>query len=203
MPACESEIVVRASSHSLLVRWLPLCLLAAGGCEQEASITRYTVPKEPPRAVASKPKTAGGLTFTLPDGWRETRPRGGFALKSFVTSEGESAAEVTVTPLDGNAGGIAANANRWRTQLGLPPLPEEELAKAATPVEVAGSRGILFDFRGEGQAARRTVGVVYESSGKTWFFKLMGDDKSVGSARDAFVSFVSSVRFGGAGENQP
>ena len=184
------------------------CLLAMIGCDADENITRYTVAKEPPRAATTKgpaagSPSAGGLTFTLPEGWRETRPRGGFALKSFVTSDGDSPAEVTVTPLEGNAGGQAANANRWRTQLGLPPLSQEDLDKQATSVEVAGGKGVLFDFRSVGDSPRRTIGVVHESDGKTWFFKLMGDDQAVGLARGSFVSFVKSVQFGSGGGKQP
>lgn len=199
----ESYPLGRSPYQRSVWAFMTIGLVVLAGCDAEEGISHYTVARELPRPAAKKSfSNAPGLSYSVPEGWRETAPRGGFALKSFVTGPAESAAELTVTPLQGNAGGLAANANRWRGQLGLAPLSEEELAKVTKYVEIGGSRAVVLDFHGEGDAPKRTLGVVVENGDKTWFFKLMGPDPAVHAAEAGFESFMKSVRFDG-GEAKP
>jgi hypothetical protein len=38
------------------------------------------------------------------------------------------------------------------------------------------------------------IGVVAPHNGQTWFFKMLGDPKTVAREKDAFVKFVRSVK---------
>jgi hypothetical protein len=70
------------------------------------------------------------LKYTLPDGWKEkalTQMR----VASFEVSENGKTADVSVIPLGGMAGGDLANVNRWRGQVGLAPLADDDLQKLA------------------------------------------------------------------------
>ncbi len=63
-------------------------------------------------------------------------------VASFEVSENGKTADVSVIPLGGMAGGDLANVNRWRGQVGLPPLAERRSAKARRKKsQVAGQAG--------------------------------------------------------------
>ena len=78
----------------------------------------------------------------------------------------------------GEGGGLLANVNRWRGQLGLPPVAQKtDLSKLCDSLDVR-RQGDVVDFTGTdaktGKPAR-LVGVIVPQDGQTWFYKLMGD----------------------------
>ena len=80
-------------------------------------------PDLPPAAAAAAP-----LTWTTPAGWTEATPTE-IRVASFKINQDGKQADVSVIPLGGMAGGDDANVNRWRGQVGLPPVASEELKK--------------------------------------------------------------------------
>jgi hypothetical protein len=149
---------------------------------------------------------ADGLKYDLPPGWQEVPPRDrGITLKAFTVSEGGQTAEVTVTTLPGEGGGLLNNVNRWRGQLGLPPMTSpNELISASTGVEVDGQRGALVDFTApSGSPPKRMVGVLLPRAGATWYFKMTGPADLVGRQKPALEAFLKSVRFGGEERGHP
>jgi hypothetical protein len=76
------------------------------------------------RGMPAASAPSAGLTWTLPAGWTELPPApprtAGFGLPG--------GAECSLTVLPGQAGGLQANVNRWRSQLGLPPWEAERVA---------------------------------------------------------------------------
>ena len=133
------------------------------------------------------------LKYTLPDGWAEktlTQMR----VASFGVSENEKTADICVIPLGGMAGGDFANVNRWRGQVGLSPLADDDLHALAEKVEIAGQPADLYDMAGTGE---RIVGVIFHRDDGTWFFKMTGDVDLVEKQKPAFVSFLKSFQFGG------
>ncbi len=108
-------------------------------------------------------------------------------------------AGVNVSQLAGEGGGLLANVNRWRRQLGLPPLAqEEELPNLVSALTVPGGQAQVVDFNGTnvktGQPARM-IGVVLPMNGQTWFYKLMGDPGLVAAQKDALVKFIQSAHY--------
>ncbi len=94
----------------------------------------------------------------------------------------------------GDGGGLAANVNRWRGQLGLPPITEV----LTTSIEIAGGKAEVVDMSGTdaktGQPSR-LVGAIVPQTGQTWFYKLMGAGAVVERENDAFIKFVQSVKY--------
>jgi hypothetical protein len=140
------------------------------------------------------------LKYTLPDGWKEknlTQLR----VASFEISEAGKTADVSVIPLGGSAGGDAANVNRWRGQVGQPPLAEMELKKTAESVPVANLPADLYDVAGtepgSGDEAR-IIGAILHTEETTWYFKMMGDSVLVEKNKPAFLAFLRSVDFQGS-----
>ena len=137
------------------------------------------------------------LKYTLPDGWKE-KPLTQMRVASFDVSEIGRKADVSVIPLGGNAGGDAANINRWRGQVGQAPLDEAALKQSAELVAIAGQTGDLYDIAGtspgSGDAAR-IVGAMLHGDDTVWYFKMTGDAELVEKQKANFIAFLKSVSF--------
>jgi hypothetical protein len=115
-------------------------------------------------------------------------------LAKFLAAGADGHAEVTVVTLPGTGGGPLPNVNRWRGQIGLPPVTEAELAGLLTPLAGADAGSFLVDVANP-EKKNRLVAAVVGHGGGTWFYKLTGDEAAVGGAKAAFVQFVQSVKY--------
>ncbi len=193
--------------HSFTSWVVLVCTVALTGCGQD-KIQVYRVAKEeaPDSQAAALPpghpnvgaSETPSLKWTLPAGWEETTP-GEMRLASFrIKGEGGKQADVGIFPLPGMAGRDIDNVNRWRSQVGLGTISEEEMAKAAEAVEVAGQKAQLFDLAGQNPSSgdkARILAVVQRRGDTSWFFKMNGDDDLVAKQKPAFVQFLKSVSF--------
>ena len=100
----------------------------------------------------------------------------------------------------GDGGGLLANLNRWRGQLGLTPVTEADLASQVQPliVTVPDSKAMLAEMAGTdartGQKTRLLAAVVPQGQ-QTWFYKLMGNEQVVEQQKEAFTKFVQAVKY--------
>ena len=145
----------------------------------------------PPAADA-----AGKPTWTVPADWQEGQ-LAQFLVAKFVIGSGDASAAVNVSSLAGDGGGLLPNINRWRGQLGQPPVTDADIATLPT-VDATGVKATLVDISGtdarSGKPAR-LVGVIVPLGGQTWFYKLMGDAGIVAQQQDAFTKFVQSAKY--------
>jgi len=135
-----------------------------------------------------------GIRYTKPPDWRDSPQPVPFAIRSWVVGEGERAALITVSPLSGPVGGVMANVNRWRAQLGLEPIDAGRLDTIARSIDVAGKPASAVDLSGK---TDRLLGVIVPRGETTWFIKMKGPGDLVGEQKAAFDGFVKSIRFGG------
>ncbi len=138
----------------------------------------------------------GKPTWTVPAGWKEGQ-LAQFLVAKFVIQNGSASAAVNVSQLAGDGGGLAANVNRWRAQLGQTPLADDDVAKLPT-IDASGVQATMVQINGtdarSGQPAS-LVGVVLPLTGQTWFYKLMGDKDVVLQQVPAFIQFVQSAKY--------
>lgn len=109
-----------------------------------------------------------------------------------------SGADVTVSAFPGETGGLIPNLNRWRSQVGLPPAPEADLAGLVDKLDVLGGKATLVDFSGtspESGTPVRIVGAVVRRDGWSWFYKLLGNPQIIEAQREAFVKFVQTAQY--------
>ncbi len=147
-----------------------------------------------PQLRSERPQT--GLQYEKPEGWLDEPPVS-FSVLAFGVRDGNATAQVTVSPLDGDAGGLLANVNRWYRQAGLPSIEEQELATKTEEIVVQGIRGTYAEAVGEDTqaAGEAIVGWIGIQSGRTWFVKIKGDRQLVRDQREAFRNFLKTLKF--------
>lgn len=146
--------------------------------------------------TASAPATSGApFEWTAPDSWTRAADR---AMR--VVTYTVNGAECYVTTLRGQAGGAAANLNRWRTQMDQPELSPAELAALVT-VTVLGKASPLVEVTGAyaGMDGTRTddamlLGIVREDDAESVFIKMIGPKAVVLAERANFVAFCESLK---------
>jgi hypothetical protein len=171
--------------------------------------------RRPPKLDASKeerfglrpmgPATQSGepppapLVFDLPQGWAQLPPTEMRWINLQIA--GHPQAECYVTVLPGSGGGLRANINRWRKQMGQPgfsegeisALPKEDLlGQPATYVRIDGT------FEGmsgsESNENFRLEAVALVAPEMAIFVKMIGPEKILDSQSDSFKGFCGSLR---------
>ncbi len=210
--------------HPRLTRFALLSLgLLAAGCQKE-EVTAYRIPKEtpPPHAqghshaagegganpVAAAPAAGGqadmastpvatatgaNLQWTAPAHWAaktgSSMRKGSYAIKG----EGGEA-DMAITAFPGDVGGDLANLNRWRGQIGLPPVGQAEFESSTQHLDRNGLHMTVVDIAGAGANAQRILGAMVPHGGATWFFKLTGPDALVAKEKTAFLAFLDTIK---------
>lgn len=138
-------------------------------------------------AEAIPPEQPLPFEYETPEQWKKA-PNGIMAKLTFVVQTGpQTKVEITVTP---SGGELLANINRWRGQVGLPPVTAEEASKIVKPLQADGVNQQYLKLVG---AKETILGVIFERDG--WFFKLRGDKELAERERERFEAFVRSVKF--------
>jgi hypothetical protein len=151
-------------------------------------------------ASTSATDTGAKPVWTVPAGWQAAPLETFLVAKYVIAGAGGAEAAVNVSSLEGDGGGLLANINRWRGQLGLAPVTETDVANLPA-LDVSGGKATLVDVSGtDGRTGKpeRLVGVVLPLGGQTWFYKLMGDADIVAQQKDALVNFVQSANYSNA-----
>jgi len=186
-------------------------VMIAAGCGRDTvkvyKADASDAPATPPPAAAPAampeglpaPDNAGQpkLKYVLPGGWKE-KPLTQLRVASFDVSENGKSADVSVIPLGSMAGGDLANVNRWRGQVGLPPITDDDLAKSAESVTITGRPSGLYDIAGTSPGSgeeERILAAILHGDDATWFFKMSGDPGLVENQKTNFIAFLKSLEF--------
>ncbi|HXT11710.1 MAG TPA: hypothetical protein VN873_09110 [Candidatus Angelobacter sp.] len=169
------------------------------------SITFESVPAmtaaAPQSTSMDAPAGGASANVAVPADWRAIPNPAMLVAKYEIQGNGGAKAEVNVGVLAGTGGGLVANVTRWRGQLGLAAVSEEDFSKLATTVDLPEGKGTMVDFTGvDAKTGRkaRLIGVIVPQANDTWFYKLMGDEQIVDQQKDAFTKFIQSAKFSNA-----
>lgn len=144
------------------------------------------------------------LAWTTPAGWSEapadaSSTMGGMRLINLrFGPNGEG--ECYLSAMPGAAGGLEANVNRWRTQMGQPAYTLEELGKLPTRKFLNRDAAYVAfdgDFKGmgatEAKKGYRLLGMVQQAPEFTLFVKMTGPKELVTANEAAFAEFCQSI----------
>src|ERR1039458_2271134 len=80
-----------------------------------------------------------------PTNWT-VAPPSAMVVKVFsIAGAAGQSAKVAVSAFPGDVGGTLANVNRWRVQIGLPPIEDSALGSVTQSLAVAGGNATLVD----------------------------------------------------------
>lgn len=168
-----------------------LTLAALPGCDDEG-VHAYRVPKTaPPEAArpasAPTPEPASRVVWDEPEGWtRDPTPRQ-FRVATFQSAGG---VEISVSAFAGAAGGLLANVNRWRGQVGLDPIGADRLDEELTPAP-GDERVRVLDLAG---SQRMVVAHAEPGDGQSWFVKATGEPDAIEGVKPEMIAFAASLR---------
>lgn len=179
-------------------------LLLVGCDEQE--VRAYEAPKSEPyvepdifKSMTAPRSASKAIGWDVPAGWAESANASSILFAVYEAKSEAGDARITVTKLRTDGGGVLANINRWRGQVGLGPVDSFE-AQPMTLIQAGGGPAGLIDIASPegvdaGLERMMVVMVPRPQDGLTWYFKMTGPKTSLDEHKAAFVSFVESVRF--------
>ncbi|MEO6096660.1 MAG: hypothetical protein ABIW76_13560 [Fibrobacteria bacterium] len=153
------------------------------------------------------------VTWTLPETWIVKDSANAMRIGSFAAQDpalahtGEmdpKAVDVSVVQLAGNAGGLAANIQRWNGQIGIKMTAEEmeEFVKAGKHFKIAsGEDGMFVDLTdklsGDMTQSKTIFGAVVQTEEYTVFVKAMGEQSKVADQKPLVMAFCKSLKIAG------
>ncbi|MHC5011327.1 MAG: hypothetical protein ACYTG6_10305 [Planctomycetota bacterium] len=206
----------RAALFLILVSALG-CLVACGDREPVEIVDTRELPtprERVPEGVTSEQRfgTGGGhghgappeslepeWAWEAPEGWTELPPKP-LREVGFMVGGSEDA-ECTFSVLTGSGGGLAANVNRWRTQMGLEEVTAEEidalpkrafLGREAVYVELDGKYGGMHGDQDVQDA--KLIGLILQLPQAALFVKMTGPAAVLEGERGHFDAFAGSIR---------
>lgn len=129
-------------------------------------------------------------SWSLPANWIEGRAVQ--MRRASFTVRGAESIDISVNSFPGDVGGLAANINRWRTQIGLAPLPPADAEALATPINASHPSAVFIALPGPTQT---TYAAIFMHEGTSWFFKLTGPTALAADQEAPFRQWAQSVSF--------
>jgi len=154
------------------------------------------LPANHPPMPASQPgmSSSANYAWTAPPSWEQAPDR---MMRVVTYKVGES--ECYITQLDGPAGGVEANLNRWRGQVGQPPLTADEIAALPT-INVLGvdatliqATGPYTDMSGATVQGYALLGVIVQLENRLVTIKMTGPEAELSAELENFKSFCTSI----------
>ncbi len=134
---------------------------------------------------ATRIERAAGLVARVPESWMRVPEKPPRALDLRVDAD----VECSITVLAGPAGGARANIDRWRGQIGLPPLDDAQYAGLEV-VSMLGRSALLVEATSGNSGV---LGAVVESADRSVFVKLTGPMGQIGRQRAAFLELCRTL----------
>lgn len=164
----------------------------------ESSAERFRYQTRPSAEPAQQESGAPRLIYDTPEGWEE-KPAS--MMRDISLSFGENGeGEAYVARLPGAGGGLLANVNRWRQQMGADPLTQEQVE--ALPEKLLFGQPAKFieidgEFSGMGGGEKmpdyRMLGLILASDAGAVFVKMTGPKGLVEENSAAFDTFIESI----------
>jgi hypothetical protein len=200
---------------------LLLCLLLLGqACEQKVSVREIgpsrpeAIPEDSPTGEVShaarfgyrvrpdrpkQPQADPKPVYDLPEGWK-VLPVSQYKTVNLQVA-GDEQATCHMSILGGTGGGLLANVNRWRSQIGLAPIGQEELAKLPRH-KFFNNPALLLDLKGRyagmsggsGKEEWGLMGLLLVSPKGSLFLKMQGPSELLQKEKQNFLDLASSFR---------
>lgn len=177
-PAAAWIPCLRASLRALVLG--SAMLSALPGCERKG-VEEQAIAKGVERIPAAKLGASsadaavdvagsGERPWAVPDGWREDREPRQMRLATYIAPDPTGPVEVAITRFGGRVGGALANINRWRGQMGLGPIGEDDLDESILRFSAAGFEGYEIQIESP-RGVMLAAGMYEEAIDQMWFVR--------------------------------
>ncbi len=185
---------------------VPLWLWILGSCKEDKIptyrlATDLTEKTSTTTTVGSAQKSLGvqprpgTVVWKVPEAWKQEQA-GQFVTAAYALPGG---GRVTISKLSGDGGGLTANLNRWRGQLGFRPLADNEANGQPLKIVDAEEVMLLFNLTLENATveADGILAGILPLKTETWYFKFSGPVGVLKKSEGEFADFLRSVRIAG------
>jgi hypothetical protein len=154
-------------------------------------------PASAPGAMTGNVPTAEGmaLLWTAPARWT-AKSLGAMRKGSYaIAGEAGAVGDLAITAFPGDTGGLFANVNRWRGQVGLEAIAAAQIEASVQNIEANGLKITIVEATGQANGVSTTLlGAIVPHEGQTWFFKLIGPAALITREQTAFREFLSTIK---------
>ena len=164
------------------------------GCniENKDYINSYKIPKK--ISLTKVDDNSLPFKWTAPAYWLPNE-KSAMRSASYLIPSGNGSADLSVIYLNGDGGGLAANINRWRKQLKLHDLSEEEIAISGLDQQgEIGSYRVYEIINPENKESAFLCSII-PAKDFTIFVKLNTYSENLKNLRTEFISFSSSFNY--------
>jgi len=175
-----------------------LLLLVSLSCDSGHHTRTYHLPKTKVNtftpSTVDKVTTISRFTWEKPASWI---PAEGSAMRlaSFEIPYSIGSGDLSIMELGGDGGGLEANVNRWRGQIGLDPLTKLEINdEAENGVSKLGNYQ-LFQLINLEKKESAFLAAVFPLESRTLFIKLTASVEGILEIEKDFKAFCSSMKF--------
>jgi hypothetical protein len=159
----------------------------AAVCDAQTEAKSEPMAAMPPQDTGPPP-----IKWQTPENWRAVSPSSMRYASFTAQAENGEKIDISVVTFPGDGGSDPDNINRWRGQIGLPPIDKNAVTSQIAPLKTADATFSTADIVG---AKARTIAAWTRHDGRVWFFKATGPSAAVEKEKPNFVKFIESVRF--------
>ncbi len=174
------------------------------GCGADAPVEGGVAAQAPEAVELSEPISTSGLTIALPAAWNRLEPRSTMRMLEAEIPGSGGPAEISAYYFGpGGGGGLAANIERWKSQVVLKPGAPEPTTQSR---ESGGVRRTWVELEGTVKASTigsfpttdlhdgALFGAIIEAPGGPWYLRAVGPGATMREQRQAFLAMLDSAR---------
>ncbi len=189
---------------------IPLLFLTACGGDEPTTyqVPKQSAPKAPAQTMGSvadneaiqaahaaqnaKAPAGAGFTSKLPKGWTEVSSSS--AMRKVSYSIESTSIDFYLISL--TMGDVPSNVNRWRGQVGLPPVSSEAIAQDLVTFEVGGHAVNYIELYNE-EGGKGIIAAIIDLAPQYWYFTAKGSVDELKAHAADIRAFLESIQFEG------
>jgi len=171
-------------------------ILFCFACNKNKYVKTYTLPKLKSAIETIKlenPDNQKPFSWSVPKNWIEG-DKSSMRLASFSASHNDGIADISITNFSGDGGGLKANVNRWRKQLGLDPQSEEMINKSIIIQNSQLGKYKFIKIQNDSNLESAFLCSIMEIKNSTIFIKMKASTNGINELETEFIQFCSSFK---------
>jgi len=137
------------------------------------------------------------FTWSTPSYWLDNK-KTNMRVGSYLIPSANGSADLSITYLNGDGGGITANVNRWRNQLKLSNLNQEQIQSSSEIFAADLGEYRIYEIINEDNKELAFLCAIFPPNSNndfTVFVKLSTYFDNINNIKEEFIAFVSSFQY--------